>query len=77
MKPFLTDVNKITRLDFAKYFVNLRTEKLKMDELGESMDHLFLSDEDATYAAINELKPLQLIEYSNEKYNYIVNPLMD
>ena len=48
-----------------------------MDELGESMDHLFLSDEDATYAAINELKPLQLIEYSNEKYNYIVNPLMD
>ena len=33
-----------------------------MDELGESMDHLFLSDEDATYAAVNELEPLQLIE---------------
>ena len=33
-----------------------------MDELGESMDHLFLSDEDATYAAVNEIDPLQLIE---------------
>ena len=33
-----------------------------MDDLGESMDHLFLSDEDATYAAVNEIEPLQLIE---------------
>ena len=33
-----------------------------MAELGESMKHLFLSDEDATYAAVNELEPLQLIE---------------
>ena len=33
-----------------------------MDELGKSMDHLFLSDKDATYAAVNELEPLQLIE---------------
>ena len=28
----------------------------------ESMDHLFLCDKDATYASINELNPLQLIE---------------
>ena len=33
-----------------------------MDDLEESTDHLFLSDEYATYAAVNELDPLQLIE---------------
>ena len=29
-----------------------------MDELGESMDHLFLSYKDAKYAAVNELEQL-------------------
>ena len=33
-----------------------------IDELGESMDHLSLSDEDATYADINELETLKIIE---------------
>ena len=40
----------------------VRVIEYGMDELGESMDHLFLSDEYATYAALNELEPLQLIE---------------
>ena len=39
----------------------VRVIEYGMDEMGGSMDHLFLSDEDATYAAVNELEPLQLI----------------
>ena len=55
-------------LDISDAHLRVDTERVVrfiedgMEELRDSMDHLFLSDEDSTYAAVNKLEPLQLIE---------------
>ena len=42
-----------------------------IDEMGESMDYLILSEEDAEYAAVTELEPLQLIQQSKNNCHFI------